>query len=225
MATTGADLANDERCGYQTVNAIKNSHAGAAAPGSPVAGVLFWDTSSSQLKVYNGAGWDVVESSSGIAIDGMIVAYNPGYYTNGSNGGFTVVGPSANTVAAINTYINSDGWYVCNGAAVNNASSLIWNAASRYLPNLTDSRFIMGDTAIGGTGGSNTQAHTHDIDFPDTTSAESSPNDNYANISPSVVVASSHTHNFNIASFASGAASNAENRPVYLAVVYIVKVY
>jgi hypothetical protein len=84
---------------------------------------------------------------------GAIVAYNPGYYTNGSNGGFAISGPAGNSRAQVNAFLNGKGWYVCDGAALNNAASPIWNAAGRYLPNLDDSRFLMGSTAAGASGG------------------------------------------------------------------------
>ena len=94
---------------------------------------------------------------------GSIIAYSPGYFTNGSNAGFTHQMVSANTVAAVNALLNSSGWYVCNGAALNDAGSGIFNGTGRYLPNLTDDRFFMGDTVAGGIGGSssNNIAHTH----------------------------------------------------------------
>lgn len=94
---------------------------------------------------------------------GSIIAYVPGYFTNGSNGGFTYRMVSANTVAAVNALLNPSGWYVCNGAALNDADSGIFNGAGRYLPNLTDDRFFMGDTVAGGIGGANSNniAHTH----------------------------------------------------------------
>lgn len=94
---------------------------------------------------------------------GSIVAYVPGYFTNGSNAGFTYQMVSANTVAAVNALLNSSGWYVCDGAALNLPTSPIFNGASRYLPNLTDDRFFMGDTVAGGIGGANSNniAHTH----------------------------------------------------------------
>jgi hypothetical protein len=92
----------------------------------------------------------------GLVPVGSIVAYNPGYYTNASNGGFTTTGPAGNSVAQINTFINAAGWYVCDGAALNNVSSPIWNAAGRNLPNLTDSRFLMGSISAGATGGGST---------------------------------------------------------------------
>lgn len=94
---------------------------------------------------------------------GSIIAYVPGYFTNGSNGGFTYRMVSANTVAAVNALLNPSGWYVCNGAALNDADSGIFNGAGRYLPNLTDDRFFMGDTVAGGIGGANSNniSHTH----------------------------------------------------------------
>jgi hypothetical protein len=94
---------------------------------------------------------------------GSIVAYVPGYFTNGSNAGFTHQMVSANTVVAVNALLNSSGWYVCDGAALNDADSGIFNGAGRYLPNLTDDRFFMGDTVAGGIGGANSNniAHTH----------------------------------------------------------------
>ncbi len=104
---------------------------------------------------------------------GSIIAYSPGYFTNGSNAGFTHQMVSANTVAAVNALLNPSGWYVCNGAALNDAGSGIFNGAGRYLPNLTDDRFFMGDTEAGGIGGANSNniAHTHTTgDFTLTTS-------------------------------------------------------
>lgn len=93
---------------------------------------------------------------------GSILPWVPGYFTDGSNGGYTNALGTANTVASANTYLNASGWYVCDGAAVNDAASAIFNGAGRYLPNLTDSRFLMGSTAAGTIGGSNTLVdHLH----------------------------------------------------------------
>jgi hypothetical protein len=102
---------------------------------------------------------DAVESIISIPA-GIIVPFVPGYFTNGSNGGFTYQWVSANTIAAVNTLLNPKGWYVCDGAALNLADSVYFNGAGRYLPNLTDDRFLMGDTLAGGTGGANTHTHT-----------------------------------------------------------------
>lgn len=96
---------------------------------------------------------------------GTIVAYNPGYYTNGTNGGFTVVGPTSNTIAAVNAFLNLSGWFVCDGDVVTVGSSPIWNGAGRYLPQLNNSRFLMGSTTAGTAAGANTTdiSHTHSV--------------------------------------------------------------
>lgn len=94
---------------------------------------------------------------------GSIIAWLGGYFADGSNGTYTKVLGTANTVAAVNTLFNTTGWYVCDGAALNDAASSIWTGAGRYLPNLTDDRFIMGDTTCGGIGGASAMAHTHSV--------------------------------------------------------------
>ncbi len=90
---------------------------------------------------------------------GVIVPFVGGYFGGPTNGGFVNV--LGNTIAAVNALMNPKGWYVCNGSAPNVAGSLIFNTASRYLPNLTDSRFIMGSTGAGTPGGTNNITHTH----------------------------------------------------------------
>ena len=93
---------------------------------------------------------------------GAIIPWMGGYFGTGSNGSFANVLGSANSVAGAHGYLNEKGWYVCNGAALNDADSPIFNGASRYLPNLTDDRFLMGATVAGGIGGKNTlRDHTH----------------------------------------------------------------
>jgi len=92
---------------------------------------------------------------------GIIIPYLGGYFTDGVNGGFTMMMAGANTVTAVNALLNGDGWYVCNGALLNLGGSPIFNGAGRYLPLLTDDRFIMGDTLGGTPGGDNAMAHTH----------------------------------------------------------------
>lgn len=104
-------------------------------------------------------------SGRGIIPIGAILPYLGGYFTNGSNSGFTMVMATANTVVALNTLVNPDGFYVCDGAVLNDVDSPIFNGAGRYLPNITDDRFLMGDTLAGGIGGSSTMAHTHPSAF------------------------------------------------------------
>jgi hypothetical protein len=107
----------------------------------------------------------------GIVPVGGVIAYIPGYFTNGSNAGFTYQGVSANTVAAVNTLMNPKGFYVMDGSALNDPLSSIFNGSGRYLPNATDSRFLMGSTTAGAIGGANSitlaeanmPAHVHTI--------------------------------------------------------------
>ena len=150
---------------------------------------------------------------------------------------------SDNTVAAVNTLLNSSGLYVCDGSALNLGTSTIFDGAGRFLPNLTDDRFLMGDTTAGGIGGSSTMAHTHvvgtyavqnhlhTVDPANTTSTV--PTGPFVTAGAGASVATStHTHDMNITEFnsgstqptlsgSSGAASNDENRPVYLSVFYL----
>ncbi len=96
---------------------------------------------------------------------GTICAYLPGYFVDGSNGTYTAVAMTL-----------PDGWYLCEGGAPNDALSPIWNSATRYVPNISDARFLSGNTAanrgvIDGvntipahTSGSTFANHTHTID-------------------------------------------------------------
>lgn len=96
---------------------------------------------------------------------GTIVAYNPGWYGDGSNGSFTSVYTGVNSVAGANNILPRN-WRVCDGSQLYEADSALYNAVSgRYLPNLTDDRFLMGDTAAANLGGNNATsiAHTHVI--------------------------------------------------------------
>ncbi len=95
---------------------------------------------------------------------GAIVAWVGGYFANGDNGGFVnIIG---NDAASINAAVNIDGWYVCDGTELNLPSSPIYNGSGRHLPNLTDSRFIMGAGSPGAAAGSNNQDHYHSIIIP-----------------------------------------------------------
>ena len=127
-------------------------------------------SSSSLIGVYSGQGAVPI---------GVIMPWVSGYFTAGTNTGHTPILASADTIAAANAYLNAQGYYVCDGSALNIPDSPVWNAAGRYLPNLTDSRFLMGSTAVGSAanGGSNVMAdHKH------------------ANTNLSVASESSHTH-------------------------------
>lgn len=158
--STGADAVVDERLGYQKLNKLKNHYYGAVAPANPVAGVIWIDSDDGKVYRYYGAAWVEIASAAGFP-EGTIIAWVGGYFGDGSNGSYANVLAGANTVAATNALLNADGWYVCDGAALNLGTSTIFNGASRYLPNLTDDRFIMGDTVIATLGGDSAMAHTH----------------------------------------------------------------
>jgi len=129
---------------------------------------------------------------------GSIVSYSPGYFTNGSNGGFTRVGPATNTVAGVNSYLPGN-WRVCDGSALNDPDSPIWVGASRFLPNLTDSRFLMGSTAAGTTGGANTVPHTHSVTSNVTVSAQPTftvPDHYHGKGTLNITSSGAHTHTY-----------------------------
>ncbi len=91
---------------------------------------------------------------------GAVFAFIGGSFADGNNNTFT--NRIGNDVTAVNTLLSP--WYkVCNGAALNDASSPIFNGPGRYLPNLTDDRFLQGDLAAGVYGGNNSSSHTHTV--------------------------------------------------------------
>jgi len=91
---------------------------------------------------------------------GSIVARLPGYFTGANNTGFTsVILPT------------SWRWQKCDGRSFYDARSPLFNKAGRYLPMLTDARFLMGSTSPGSIGGANSftlvsanlPKHTHTV--------------------------------------------------------------
>lgn len=175
---------------------------------------------------------------------GAIIAYVPGYFTDGSNAGFTHQMVSANTIAAVNTLLNSSGWYVCNGAALNDADSGIFNGAGRYLPNLTDDRFFMGDTVAGGIGGANSNniSHVHSTGDHTLTLAEMPKHRHHVTCgfettsgnNPYGVASGTHPGTWtnyqggsephNHGNTGSSGSTSLENRPKYLSCFYIMRV-
>ena len=85
---------------------------------------------------------------------GTIVAFSGGYFTGANNTG-TWTDVLGNTIATVNSYVASSGFVVCDGTAPNDPASPIFDTTAKYLPNLTDSRFLQGSTAAGTIGGSN----------------------------------------------------------------------
>jgi len=128
------------------------------------------------------------EYTDGICPIGSIIAWHGGHHANSANGSYSMIMASANTIAAVNTHLNPMGWNVCNGTAPNDSDSPIFNASNKYLPNLTDDRFIMGDTIAGNIGGSSTMSHDHSVNVPSIV-ATSGP------ISISEAQMPSHDHN------------------------------
>lgn len=184
---------------------------------------------------------------------GGIIAWLPGYFTNGSNAGFTTI----TSIALPNI------WKECDGSECIDLDSPIFNIAGRYLPNLTDDRFLMGDVSgsAGGIGGSNTQthsvpAHYHGMgtgaDLNITASGSHSHNINLSNNPPGSgfitargvaddgqdTTSNTATHSHAAGDFAGsiglvtgGVNGNAamtsgssENRPLYLSVRYIIRI-
>jgi hypothetical protein len=99
---------------------------------------------------------------------GTILPFAQGYFGAAANGGgWTNYG--TNTVAGVNAWLAANGYSnfcVCDGTAKNDSDSLIYTGANRYLPDLTDSRFLRGSTTAGGAGASSgaiagESAHTH----------------------------------------------------------------
>lgn len=220
---SAADYINRERFDFRKANYLKNNFSGSTAPTDPAIGTRWHNSTTGKLDVWNGSAW---VSCAGSATDfpvGAILFWLPGYFAAAGNVGIVPV-LSLNTVAAANAYLNSLGWYVCNGAAVNVPGSLVWNAASRYLPNLTDSRFIMGSTAAGATGGSNTMDHTHTMTWGTITSGQAVPTETAMNTGGYTCMVAAHTHTLAPDPSTSGLTSDTENRPLYLSGFYIVRV-
>ena len=222
----GTDFVRGDNFNYRHLNKLKNCWIGAAAPTDPQAGMLWYDTGTGYLNVYDGAAWQALGGEFGVVPEGTIIPWIGGHFGDGANGTYARKLGTANTAAGANAYLNALGWYVCNGAALNDPASTIYNGAGRYLPNLTDDRFLMGDTGAGGIGGSNTMAHTHALNIANFQIANNlatiAVDDSGADIT-SPTPAHNHDVDFdNLA--ASGAASNTENRPAFIGVFYIQKV-
>jgi len=123
----------------------------AVPPPTPVVGEIYRDTNGNLVE-RKGSSW--VSTESVLPPVGTIVAYAPGYFAAGANGGgWTVIGPATNTVAGVKTFLAGTGWTVCDGTAPNDATSPIFNSAARFLPDLTGAIFIMGNTVAGAVGG------------------------------------------------------------------------
>lgn len=114
------------------------------------------------------------------------------------------------------------GFVECDGQVLNDADS-VYNGET--IPDLNgDNRFLRGNATSGATGGSETMAHTHTGTASGTTGNQSSTQQLvYSPGSTTSAGAVPHTHSFSD-SFTTSAASNAENRPPYHNVVWIMRV-
>ena len=192
-----------------------------------------------------------VPGSSSVPI-GTIVAFQYGYFTAAANSGYTPVG--TNTVAGVNAIVGGSGWRVCDGSALNLPGSPIYSGAGRYLPNLTDGRFLAGHATAGLAAGSNWSTHTHTLvaesfasggtslteaNLPPhshsiTTWALAAGYENNgshfaartstAGVTGAVGSGTPHTHQITLPLITIGNMNQAENRPLFLACFYIQKV-
>jgi len=139
------------------------------------------------------------------------------------------------------------GWKECDGSEIIDADSPM---IGEHLPDLNGGEFLRGSSTTGGTGGSDTMAHTHTgtasgntgnesshtHTFSDTSSAPSASGANMGSgdynvpttyhthdVSGTTGAGSSHHHSFSD-SFTTSAASNTENRPKYYNVIWIMRI-
>ena len=98
----------------------------------------------------------------------------------------------------------AEGWVECDGSVLVDALSPL---NGQTIPDLNgDNRFMRGDTTSGGTGGSNTMAHTHTV--PMVADVEGGSTWVGAAANPTTT----------------SAASNTENRPPFYNVVWIMRI-
>ncbi|MDR3089529.1 MAG: hypothetical protein LBU39_06905 [Desulfobulbaceae bacterium] len=106
-------------------------------------------------------GGDLQALSNLLAPPGVICAWLPGWFTSQA-GGFSG-GPA--DIAAANALVNPRGWYVCNGAELLIEGHPWFGQPGRYLPNLSNSRFLAGTAAVASAGliGQFNLAHSHSV--------------------------------------------------------------
>ena len=153
----------------------------------------------------------------------------------------TITGGAAVPVGTILPWLKSftgtpalpDGYVECAGQVLSDADS-VYNGET--IPDLNGGIFLRGDTTSGGTGGSDTMAHTHTGTASGTTGSEDSHTHAIATTDQTVITGSykkintsetgagsAHSHSFSD-DFTTSAASNDENRPPYYNVVWIMRI-
>jgi hypothetical protein len=158
-ATSAANLPNATTAGADKVIVTNATGDGWEYPVITAAGKAILDDADAEAQLATlGAASLAFVIANGVPV-GCVFPFVGGYFTDGSNGGFTSV--LGNSAAEVNGVVSAAGYRVCDGSALNITDSPIFNGTSRYLPNLTDDRFLMGDTTAGSVGGSSTMAHTH----------------------------------------------------------------
>ena len=201
--------------------------------GATASNIAEWDnTGNPQLK-------DSGFSIGALVPIGSIVALLSGYFTGTSNYGYTPV------VQALPAQ-----WHECDGSVFNNGG-VIYNGGGRYLPKLTDSRFLMGSSSPGGIGGQNSTTlsaanlptHSHTVPAMTTVGnsghyhsitghygeasdpGQLSTGENVYTFSPQTSTESAHTHTTPATATTGTFANTAlENRPLYLSCKYIQRV-
>lgn len=84
---------------------------------------------------------------------GTILPWFPRFFSNPNNTGL-----HGSDMVSL-----SPKWRLCDGSAPNIDISPIWNTVDKYVPDLTDDRFICGDVTVGGIGGQNSIIHLHNV--------------------------------------------------------------
>jgi len=157
-----------------------------------------------------------IESKASIP-PGIVVPWMGGYFDDGSNGSYTSV--EDGSIGSANTFLDNYGWAVCDGSAKNDSDSHFFNGAGRYLPNLTDDRFLMGSTGNGSVGGSNVltdHTHTDTISASHNISASQGQHRHYHDhASVATDYAGSHRHNNGVTQFGNPGSNDKQHYSAY----------
>ncbi len=156
--------------------------------------------------------------------------------SSSSTSSTSILAPIGAIMPWLKSYTNTPqalptGWVECDGATVSDGDSVY---DGQVLPDLNGGEFIRGFTTSGGTGGSDTMAHTHTGTASGTTGNENQTHthalgsgsilnagNDFASISGNENI--THGHSFSDG-FTTSGASNEENRPSYYNVVWIIRI-
>lgn len=169
-------------------------------------------TSSGSFSTDLGDGkWTPVNSSigGGFVPVGSIIAFSGGYFTASNNGG-TYTDVLGNTIPTVNAFVSPNGFIVCDGTAPNDPLSPIFNAPGRFLPNLTDDRFLQGSTTAGSV---SLNQNTATVQF---TSANISTTGGAATFNKTVMNTNQTAHSHTEGSFVAGIRANISGTGLYM---------